>query len=91
MPYTSAFNELAGLRFEAAIEEAPKILLLVGLLFRAAIIMASSDFFKQWDLKFFAPASPPPRKPRQNSRPRAVPPRKPSSVASVASTWRKNE
>jgi hypothetical protein len=96
--YTSVLRELAGLRFEITTVPAPGLepetSLLMQLFFciPVVIILAPlAEFFKQYDLKFLAPASPPPRKPRQNSRPRTVPPKKPLSSASGGSTVRKKE
>jgi len=94
LAYTSAFNELAGPRLDAAVAAAPMVEVSppVGLLFcKLVIVVAISAFFKQCNLKFFAPACPPPRMPRQNSRPRTVPPKKPSFSASAGSMARKNE
>lgn len=52
---------------------------------------ASSSALRHWALKAFAPGTPHPRCPLQNSRPRVVPPRNPSSAGSLGFTTKKKE
>jgi len=72
--YKSFFKDLAGAcLMEAELErlEGPSVWGKAGGL--------HSSSRRQWDLKAFAPASPPPLRPRQNSLPTTVPPRNPPS------------
>lgn len=87
--YTSAFNSLAGPRFVVVIGAAcPEPDELTVCVF---VLCPTAPFLRQKALKLFAPVSPPPLIPRQNSRPRKVPPRKPWSVGSLGSTVRKKD